>query len=118
MTGALVAYTVDFGIAVAFVGMVICLARILRGPHLADRALAADALMTHLVGLVLLFTIRAETLLLFDGVLVLSLLGFVTTVAAAQYIARPNVRRLREQAATAASRSAAPEADAALEEHA
>ena len=101
MTGALVAYTVDFGIVVVFAGMVICLLRILRGPHLADRALAADALMTHLVALVLLFTIRAQTLLLFDGVLVLSLLGFVTTVAAAQYIARPHVRRLRQQAAAA-----------------
>jgi multicomponent K+:H+ antiporter subunit F len=101
MTGTLVAYTVDFGIVVVFAGMVLCLMRILRGPHLADRALAADALMTHLVALVLLFTIRTETLLLFDGVLVLSLLGFVTTVAASQYIARPNVRRLREQAAAA-----------------
>ena len=104
MTNALVAYTVDFGILVVFVGMVLCLMRILRGPHLADRALAADALMTHLVALVLLFTIRAETLLLFDGVLVLSLLGFVTIVAAAQYIVRPNVRRLREQAAAAAAK--------------
>jgi multicomponent K+:H+ antiporter subunit F len=105
MTAALVAYTVDFGIVVVFAGMIICLARLLRGPHLADRALAADALMTHLVALVLLFTIRAETLLLFDGVLVLSLLGFVTTVAAAQYIVRPNVSRLREQAPAAAAAS-------------
>ena len=97
MTGALVDYTVDFGIVVVLAGMVLCLARVLRGPHLADRALSADALITHLVGLVLLFTIRAETLLLFDGALVLSLLGFVTTVAAAQYIVRRRLRRARER---------------------
>ena len=103
MTGTLLEYSVDFGIVVVLTGMIFCLARLLRGPHLADRALAADALITHLVGLVLLFTIRAGTLLLFDGVLVLSLLGFVTTVAAAQYIARPNVRRLRAQAESSAA---------------
>jgi multicomponent K+:H+ antiporter subunit F len=96
VTGELVDYTVDFGIVVVLAGMVLCLARLLRGPHLADRALSADALITHLVGLVLLFTIRAETLLLFDGALVLSLLGFVTTVAAAQYIVRRRLRRPRE----------------------
>jgi multicomponent K+:H+ antiporter subunit F len=93
VTGALVDYTIDLGIVVVLAGMVLCLARLLRGPHLADRALSADALITHLVALVLLFTIRAETLLLFDGALVLSLLGFVTTVAAAQYILRRRVRR-------------------------
>ena len=99
MTGALaVDYTVDFGIVVILVGMVLCLARLLRGPHLADRALSADALITHLVGLVLLFTTRSETLLLFDGALVLSLLGFVTTVAAAQYIVRGRLRRPRGRA--------------------
>lgn len=95
MTRALVDYTVDFGIVVVLAGMVLCLARLLRGPHLADRALSADALITHLVALVLLFTVRAETLLLFDGALVLSLLGFVTTVATAQYIVRRHLRRLR-----------------------
>lgn len=92
MTGQLVVYAVDFGIAVVFAGVGLCFARLLRGPHLADRALAADTLITHLLALVLLFTIRMETLLLFDAVLVLALLGFVTTVAAAQYILRPHLR--------------------------
>ena len=99
MTDTAVTLTTDFGVVVVFVGMSLCLVRLLRGPHLADRALAADAIVTHLVALVLLLTIRMETLLLFDGVLVLSLLGFVTTVAAAQYIARPHIRRLRNGAA-------------------
>ncbi len=109
MTGVLVGYTIDFGIAVVFFGMALSLGRLLRGPHLADRALAADTLITHLMALVLLFTIRAQTLLLFDGVLVLALLGFVTTVAAAQYIARPHVRRLREQRHAMAAGDESPE---------
>jgi multicomponent K+:H+ antiporter subunit F len=98
MTEALVNYSLDFGIVVVLAGMALCLARLMRGPHLADRALSADALITHLAALVLLFTIRSGTLLLFDGVLVLSLLGFVTSVAAAQYIIRPHLRRLQDRA--------------------
>ena len=109
MTGALVGYAIDFGIVVVVVGMGLCVGRLLRGPHLADRALSADALITHLMALVILFTIRTESLLMFDGVLVLALLGFVTTVAAAQYIVRPHLRRLREQSGAVADTHTAEE---------
>ncbi len=96
MIGALLWYAIDFALVVVFVGMAFCVGRLLRGPHLADRALAADTLITHLMALVILFTIRIESLLLFDGVLVLALLAFITTVAAAQYIARLHLRHARQ----------------------
>lgn len=96
MTGTLLLYVIDVAFVVVFAGMAFCVVRLLRGPHLADRALAADTLITHLMALVILFTIRVESLLLFDGVLVMALLAFVTTVAAAQYIARPHLRRARQ----------------------
>jgi multicomponent K+:H+ antiporter subunit F len=82
----------DLTIVVLFVGLVLCLYRLVRGPHLADRALAADTIAIHLVGLVLVLCLRSGTLLLLDGAIVLSLLGFVGTVAVAQYIARPHLR--------------------------
>lgn len=87
-TSALVNYTVDLGILITFAGMVLCLVRLLRGPTLADRALAADTIVIHLMAMVLLLTIRAESLLMFDGVIVLALLGFATTIAVAQYLLR------------------------------
>ena len=42
MTLTLVQYAMDFGIVVVFAGMLLCVARLLKGPHLADRAIAAD----------------------------------------------------------------------------
>jgi multicomponent K+:H+ antiporter subunit F len=95
-TAALVQYTIDFGIVVVFAGMLLCVARLLKGPHLADRAIAADTLATHLMALLVLFTVRGGTLLLFDGVVVLALLGFLTSVAFAQHILRPYARRARQ----------------------
>lgn len=87
-TALLVEYTIDFGLFATFAGLLLCLIRLLRGPTLADRALAADTIITHLMALVLLFTIRAGSLQMFDGVLVLALLGFATTIAVAQYLLR------------------------------
>lgn len=95
---ALVMWTVDLGMVVSAAGMLMCILRLLLGPHLADRALAVDTLGTMLIGLVVLFTIRQQTLMFFDGVLVLALLSFAGTVAMAQFIARPHLRRLRENA--------------------
>jgi multicomponent K+:H+ antiporter subunit F len=84
----MVAWMVDFGILVIVLGMFLCIARLLRGPHLADRALAVDTIAIHLIGLVILLTLRLNSLVLFDGALVLSLLGFAGTIAIAQYIVR------------------------------
>ena len=89
-TQTLVGYTVDFGLIVLAAGMLLCLYRLLKGPHMADRALAADTLAVHLIGLVLLVSVRSQVLIFLDGILVLSLLSFAGTVAAAQYIARPH----------------------------
>jgi multisubunit Na+/H+ antiporter MnhF subunit len=60
--------------------------------------MAADTLVTHLMALVILLTIQTRSLLMVDGVLVLALLGFVTTIAVAQYIVRPHLRRIAERA--------------------
>jgi multicomponent K+:H+ antiporter subunit F len=91
----LVHLAVDFGIVVMVIGISLSIGRLLRGPHLADRALALDTVAIHLIGLVILFTMRLDSLVLMDGVLVLSLLGFAGTIAVAQYIARPHVQKKR-----------------------
>ena len=88
----MLALSLDVTIAVLFAGLLLCLYRMVRGPHLADRALAADTIAIHLVGLILVLCLRSGTLVLLDGAIILSLLGFVGTVAVAQYIARPHLR--------------------------
>ena len=95
----LVTLAVDLGIIVIVVGMLMCIYRLIKGPHLADRAIAADTFAIHLIGLVILYTIRTGATDFIDGILVLSLLSFAGAVAVAQYIARPLlVRRQRDEA--------------------
>ena len=90
----LVMATVDFGIVAIAAAMLMCILRLIIGPHLADRAMAVDTLGLTLIGLVILLTIRLQTLMFFDGVLVLALLSFAGMVAMAQYIARPHLRKM------------------------
>ena len=79
-------WAVQLGIVVIILGVILCLYRLLRGPHLADRVLAADALALHVVGLVILLSILLRTTVFFDAVLVIAILGFVSTVGFSQYI--------------------------------
>lgn len=74
------------GAIAMMVGMGLCLIRVMRGPHLADRVLAADALSLHVVGLVLLLSVTIESTVYFDLALVLAIIGFASTVAFSQYI--------------------------------
>ena len=91
--GELVQWTVQFSIVALVAGMMVCIFRLLRGPHLVDRALAVDIIAVQLVGLVILLTLSMGSLVLIDGILVLSLLSFAGTVAMAQFIARPHMKR-------------------------
>jgi multicomponent K+:H+ antiporter subunit F len=79
---------VDIGIVALFVTLMWCFYRILRGPQLVDRVVAADTFALQVIGLAILLTIRYETLMFFDAVLVVAIMGFASTVAFAQYIAR------------------------------
>lgn len=80
--------TVLLGVAMAalVVGICFCLYRIMRGPHLADRVLGADALTIQVVGLVIVLTIHLRTHAFFDVALVVAIIGFASALAFAQYI--------------------------------
>lgn len=79
---------VDVGIVALSIAFVMCLGRMLRGPTLADRGLAGDTISMQVVGIAILLTIRMRTLMFFDAVLIISILGFASTLAYAQFIAR------------------------------
>lgn len=77
---------VELGVVTLVLGLVLCLYRLLRGPHLADRVLAGDAFSLHVVGLVILLTIYMGNTVFFDAALVVAIIGFASTLAFAQYI--------------------------------
>jgi multicomponent K+:H+ antiporter subunit F len=79
--------------AVVLIGMfVVCgciilgLIRILRGPTLADRVLAADALALFVVALVILLGIVLRTDAFFDAALLVAIIGFVSTLAFSRFL--------------------------------
>ena len=90
----LLIWAVEIGLASVAISMVLCISRLVRGPHLADRALAADTLAIELIGFVVLLMVRLKSGVFIDSVLVLSLLSFAGTVAMAQYIGRNHFQRI------------------------
>ena len=74
------------GIAVAIVAF-----RMIRGPRAQDRILALDALYVNAMLLLLVFGIRTGSTLYFEIALVISLLGFVSTVALAKFLMRGEI---------------------------
>ena len=79
---------IDAGIILISLATVMCLYRIIKGPTLIDRGLASDTVAVQIAGVILLLSIRFETLVTFDAVLIVSILGFVSTLAFAQFIGR------------------------------
>jgi multicomponent K+:H+ antiporter subunit F len=65
--------------------------RLMRGPHLADRALALDTLYVNALSLLVLVGLWQFSGVYFEVALLIGLLGFVSTVALAKYIARGDI---------------------------
>ncbi len=85
------AFALNFALAAVSVAMLLCAWRLLRGPDTIDRVLALDTLYINAVALVILLGVRWQTALLFEAALIIAMLGFVSTVALARYLARGDV---------------------------
>ena len=65
--------------------MLLCLYRLIIGPSIVDRLLALDTLFLNATCLVVVLGIYWSTTSLFEGALLVAMLGFVSTVALARY---------------------------------
>ena len=65
--------------------------RVLRGPTIPDRVVALDNISTNLVAAIVVFSIRSKSALYIDVALVIAILSFLATVAAAKYLLRGTV---------------------------
>ena len=81
-----VSVVVDVGIVALTVGMALMLYRMVKGPHLADRAIAGDVLSLLVVGLVVLLAVDQRRSVSLDVALMVAIVGFAATVAFAQYL--------------------------------
>lgn len=73
------------------ISMLLCLVRLVFGPSIVDRLLALDTLFLNATGLVIVLGIYWTTTQLFEGALLVAMLGFVSTVALARYFTTGHV---------------------------
>ncbi len=77
---------VAIGVSIAFT-----LGRLLIGPSIPDRVLALDTLYINVVALLILLGIDGSGTAYFEAALLISLIGFLSTVALARYALRGSV---------------------------
>lgn len=91
MSGVIIVWAVTIA-QIFLVGAMACaLLRLACGPRAQDRVLGFDALYVAAMLLVLTIGIRTGSTIYFEAALVISLLGFVSTVALAKFLMRGEV---------------------------
>ncbi|MEP9317643.1 K+/H+ antiporter subunit F [Pseudomonas sp. LABIM340] len=80
-------------ICLALLGIAVLLtvARLVRGPSVADRILALDTLSVEAIALIVLFGIWKGSGLYFEAALLIAVMGFVSTVALCKFLLRGDI---------------------------
>ncbi|SEL94469.1 monovalent cation/H+ antiporter subunit F [Acinetobacter sp. DSM 11652] len=73
------------------ISMLLCLIRLVIGPSMVDRLLALDTLFLNATCLVVVLGIYWASTSLFEGALLVAMLGFVSTAALARYFTTGHV---------------------------
>jgi multicomponent Na+:H+ antiporter subunit F len=79
---------VDLALLALAAGFLAALARVIVGPSVADRAVAADVCFYAVVAALALLSVRLEAPALLDAVLVATMLGFIATISLARLVRR------------------------------
>lgn len=92
----MIPFVLDF-VVLPLLGVAFLLAalRVVRGPHLADRAAALDLLAPVLLGWAAVSAVRSGQSAMLDIALVVGVIGFLSSVGFAWYIEREGVREER-----------------------
>lgn len=91
MSATILSWSLLVAQVVLGVAMAIAAFRMVRGPRAQDRIVALDALYVNAMLLLLVFGIRTQSTLYFEAALVISLLGFVATLALAKFVMRGEI---------------------------
>lgn len=88
---ALLEWSLLFARACLTLAMVFALARLLRGPSAQDRVMALDSVTTSGLLLMLTLGLSYRSSMYFEGALLLSVFGFVSSTALAKFLLRGEV---------------------------
>jgi multisubunit Na+/H+ antiporter MnhF subunit len=78
-------------LAALFAGAGLCVLRILIGPSAADRAIALDTLTMVFIGIICILCMVWSSDLYFDAVWILTLVGYLGSVAIARYLEKGRI---------------------------
>ena len=84
-------YALGIGLIAITISMLLCLIRLIIGPSVIDRLLALDTLFLNATCLVVVLGIYWASTNVFEGALLVAMLGFVSTVALARYFTTGHV---------------------------
>ena len=84
-------YALGIGLIAITLSMLLCLIRLVIGPSVVDRLLALDTLFLNATCLIVVLGIYWASTNLFEGALLLAMLGFVSTAALARYFTTGHV---------------------------
>lgn len=91
MSAAILFWTLTTAQVMLALAMIATIYRVIKGPRAQDRIVSLDALYVNAMLLLVVFGIRYGTSVYFEVALIISLLGFVGTVALAKFLMRGEV---------------------------
>ncbi|SMC42954.1 cation:proton antiporter [Moheibacter sediminis] len=77
-------------IPILCLALIIIFVRFIKGPHVVDRVVALDLIITSGVGLIGVFCILYENSSFLDTATILALIAFLSTIAFAYYLDKGN----------------------------
>jgi len=84
-------YALAISLVAITISMFLCLTRMIIGPSVVDRLLALDTLFLNATCLIVVLGIYWASSNVFEGALLVAMLGFVSTVALARYFTTGHV---------------------------
>ena len=84
-------YALGISLMAITISMFLCLIRMIIGPSIVDRLLALDTLFLNATCLIVVLGIYWASTNVFEGALLVAMLGFVSTVALARYFTTGHV---------------------------
>lgn len=86
---------IETAILIGFVGLSLALLlnmfRLVRGPTVVDRVLAADTMVINTIALIILYGISNATTAYFESALLFAMFGFTSTVAYCRFLIRGDI---------------------------
>lgn len=91
MTMTILPWALGISLVAITISMFLCLIRLIWGPSIVDRLLALDTLFLNATALITVLGVYWVTNAIFEGALLIAMLGFVSTMALARYFTSGHV---------------------------